>query len=71
MKIVRRSIYSGIVRTRDLDVTQDQLRMYEETGDVHKSFPNLSQEDRIFFVSGITDEDWDDSTVSIGDKRDR
>jgi hypothetical protein len=71
MKIVRRSIYSGIVRTKDLDVTQDQLRMYEETGDVHKSFPNLSQEDRIFFVSGITDEDWDDSTVSIGDKRDR
>jgi hypothetical protein len=71
MKIVRRSIYSGIVRTKDLDVTQDQLRMYEETGDVHKSFPNLSQGDRIFFVSGITDEDWDDSTVSIGDKRDR
>lgn len=71
MKVVRRSIYSGIIRERDLDITQDQIDMYEETGDVYKSFPDLTQEDRIFFVSGITDEDWDDSTVSIGNKRDR
>lgn len=71
MKVTRRSIYSGIVRTKDLAITQQQINQYEEGVDLKKCMPSLSQADRMFFVSGITEEDWDESTVSIGDRKDK
>lgn len=71
MKVKRRSIYSGIVRELDLPITQQQIHQYELGIDINKCMPQLSQEQKIFFVSGITDEDWDESTVSVGNKRDK
>lgn len=70
MEVTRRSIHSGVVRIKDLPITLQQLYQYESGVDINKCMPHLSHEDKMFFVSGITEEDWDESTVSIGDRGD-
>jgi hypothetical protein len=43
-----------------LDVTEEQMRLYESgTVLVQRVFPNLSPSDREFIMTGTTDEDWD------------
>lgn len=76
MKWTKRSIYSGIIREKELPITQEQIDQYESGIPLDLCMPNLSQADRTFFVSGITDEDWDEmekdsSSVSVGDKLDK
>lgn len=71
MKVVRRSIHSGIVRTKDLPITQEQIDEYERGVPIMICMPELNHKDKLFFISGVTDEDWDESTVSIGDKHDK
>lgn len=70
MEWTKKSIYSGVVRTKDLPITLQQICQYEDGVDINECMPHLTQEEKMFFVSGITEEDWDESTVSIGDKRD-
>lgn len=61
MKITRTSIISGITRTLDIDVTQEQLDEYAENERVIGAiFPNISIDEREFIKSGITDEEWQD-----------
>lgn len=59
MLIRRRSQISGIVRERDLDVTKEQLDRYFSGELIQRCFPNLSDGDREFILSGITEEEWD------------
>lgn len=76
MKWTKRSIYSGKVRTKDLPITQDQIDRYESGVDISVCMPHLDKWDRLFFISGLTEDDFDNdndedsSTVSIGDKGD-
>ena len=58
MLIERRSLMSGITRTRDLDVTPAQLRAWDTGTLVQDAFPNLSADDREFLMTGITPEEW-------------
>ena len=60
MKIVRTSQVSGITRTLDLDVTEEQLALYS-LGQVaiQDCFPGLSADEREFIKTGITAEEWD------------
>lgn len=61
MQVTRKSILTGIERTRDLDVTQEQLDAYTRgEGYVQTIFPHLNANDREFIMSGITEEEWDD-----------
>lgn len=59
MKIVRRSPRTGRENTMDLSVTFDQLRRYQ-TGDelIQHVFPDLSDAQREFILTGYTPEDW-------------
>ena len=59
MKITRQSQISGITRTLDLDITEDQINQYERGSLLQDSFPNLSPDEREFIKSGITKEEWD------------
>lgn len=71
MKWTKKSIYSGIVRTKDLPITQDQIDRYESGVDIGVCMPHLDKWDRLFFISGLAEEDFDeDSTVNIDDKGD-
>lgn len=58
MLVTRTSKLSGIIRTLDLDITQQQLLDYERGMKIQHAFPNLTPADREFFMTGITDEEW-------------
>lgn len=59
MKITRTSLLSGITRTRDLDITEEQYQRFVQGELVQKAFPHLSPDEREFIVTGITPHEWD------------
>ena len=59
MLITRESMLTGIVRTRDLDVNEEQLYQFERGVMIQDEFPHLSATDREFILSGITEDEWD------------
>lgn len=62
MKITRTSPISGIATTLELDVSEAQIELYK-TGKVHIQycFPNLSDSDREFILTGITEKEWEEA----------
>jgi hypothetical protein len=61
MLITRTSCATGVTRTIDLPVTQEQLdRYYDGNEKIQSVFPNLSAGEREFILTGITDEEWED-----------
>jgi len=62
MLITRKSIISDIERTRDIDVTQEQLDRLAAGNELPaKVLSNLSPADRDFIISGIVDQEWEDT----------
>lgn len=59
MKITRKSLLSGITRTRELPITAAQLAAWGGGVHAQNAFPNLSASDREFIMTGITAEEWD------------
>ena len=59
MKVTRTSTLSGIVRTLDLNVLPGQMESYNAGALLQDAFPQLSQADREFIKTGITEEEWD------------
>ena len=56
----RLSILSGKMNTRKIkNVTINQLRRFEAGDHVQNAMPSLSEDDREFFISGSTPEEWD------------
>ena len=58
MIIKRTSILTGKVRSRDIDVTPDQLRKWNRGGDINLIMSNISKEDREFLSTGTVPEEW-------------
>ena len=58
MEITRTSMYSGITRSRLLDITEEQIEAYRNGALIQNAFPNLSDTDREFFLTGITRNEW-------------
>jgi len=63
MIIERKSVISGIVRQRDLDVTPEQIARWQGGELIQNVFPHLSPSDREFIVTGTTDEEWEQLNV--------
>lgn len=60
MKVTRTSMLSGVTRTRELDVTPEQMTKFElRLGLVQDIFPHLPPSDREFIKTGITDLEWE------------
>jgi len=59
MLITRTSILSGIERTLDINVTEEQLKAWEDGVLIQNAMPNISASEREFIKTGITDEEWD------------
>lgn len=59
MLITKRSLLSGKERTREIDVTEEQLRKWKAGALIQKAMPHLSADDREFLMTGITPEEWD------------
>ena len=59
MKITRTSIITGIERTEDIPVTQEQLTEWEGGKLIQDVMPELTPSQREFLMTGITDGEWD------------
>ena len=60
MKIKRRSPVSGKIRTKELDITPQQLQSWQEGALIQVAMPSLNQEEREFVITGIVEDEWDD-----------
>ena len=61
MKITRTSILSGKTRTKDINVTIEQLEAWESGALIQVAMPHLTASDREFIMTGIIDEEWDNA----------
>mgnify|MGYP001116319879 CR=1 FL=1 len=59
MTITRTSSLTGITRTKDINVTEEQLLAWETGELIQNAMPQLSADDREFVKTGITGEEWD------------
>lgn len=60
MLVRRISSLSGKVHTMDLDITDEQVRRYNQGEYVQVAFSNLSAPEREFILTGITPTEWDE-----------
>ena len=58
MRILRKSPLTGIITTIDLPITPEQIWEYERGGLIQEVFPNLTPDEREFYKTGYTKEDW-------------
>ena len=58
MQITRKSMMSGVTRTRNLPVTPEQIREWEGGMLIQNAMPHLSMADREFVMTGVTDKEW-------------
>ena len=58
MKITRASELTGVTRTRELPVTEEQLKVWQDGMLIQAAMPNLDDNQREFIKTGITEEEW-------------
>lgn len=61
MKITKKSMMTGIQRTVDLPITQEQIDRWNSGELVQNVFPHLSDSQREFLITGITDDEWNNA----------
>ena len=59
MEITRRSMLTGKTHTREVNVTHQEIAAWHAGALIQDAMPFLSDDDREFFMSGITPEEWD------------
>lgn len=59
MRITMRSGLTGVEHTLEIDVTDDQLSLWESGTNIQDAMPHLSADEREFIMTGITPEEWD------------
>jgi len=59
MKITRTSMISGVTRTFDIDVTEDQIEACRSNWH-HEALKHLRHETREFIRSGVIASEWSD-----------
>lgn len=58
MEITRKSMYSGIIRTMDLPITQEQIDNWQSGTLIQNAFPQLNADQREFLMTGISAAEW-------------
>ena len=49
----------GAMNTREIDITPEQLSAYESGALIQNVMSHISESDREFLMTGMSDEDWD------------
>ena len=60
MLINKRSIYSGIVREKELDVTFEEYNRWKKGELIQNACPRLNVDEREFVMTGMTKDEWDE-----------
>jgi len=58
MQITKTSMLSGRTRTREINVTQEQLDLWQSGVLIQEAMPQVPAEDREFIMTGCTEEEW-------------
>lgn len=58
MIVSKRSMVSGIVHSMDLPVTEEQIKRWESGELIQKVFPQLTDDQREFMMTGIVGDEW-------------
>jgi hypothetical protein len=58
MLITRTSLFTGVTRTIDIPVTQEQLDDWSNGVLIQDAMPNLSADQREFIKTGMTENEW-------------
>lgn len=61
MKVTRKSVVSGIERTLDLPVTEEQIQLWRDGVLIQRAMPQLTSDQREFIISGVTKEEWEET----------
>jgi len=59
MKITRESSLTGIIRKKDIPVTQEQLDRWVAGELIQNAMPELTEDEREFIKTGATPEEWE------------
>ena len=59
MLITKTSMLSGNTSSMDIDVSQDQIDLWQGGSLIQNAMPDLSADEREFIMTGITPEEWD------------
>lgn len=59
MLVTRRSIFSGITRSIELPITDEQYSNWQKGRLIQLAMPNLTEDQREFILSGATAEEWE------------
>lgn len=63
MQITKTSMFTGVTRTLEIDVTQEQMNRWQNGVLIQHAMPHLSANDREFLMTGVTPEEWDDALI--------
>lgn len=58
MKITKKSMLTGVTRTIDMPITEQQYDDWLDGALIQNVMPHLTVGEREFLISGITDEEW-------------
>jgi len=58
MQITKRSTFTGKTHTMDLPITEQQIAAYRAGALIQRAFPNLTNMQREFLMTGVTEEEW-------------
>ena len=64
MLIRRKDPFTGLYKTLDLDITQDQIDRWRAGEFIQDVMPNLTPSQREFLITGISNESWDKHVVN-------
>jgi hypothetical protein len=60
MIITRPSPFTGEIRSLDLPITEAQYDAWRSGVLIQKAMPNLTESQREFILTGMTDDEWDE-----------
>jgi hypothetical protein len=58
MEVTKKSVLSGVTRTKTLDITQEQLDRWKGGELIQHVFPHLTADEREFLMTGASSEEW-------------
>lgn len=61
MQITKTSAFTGKVHTREIDVSERQIKQWIEGELIQNAMPELSADDREFLMTGVTPEEWEET----------
>jgi Na+-transporting NADH:ubiquinone oxidoreductase subunit NqrF len=60
MSVTNKSVFSGDMRTLEMDITEEQVAAWRGGTLIQKAFPTLSADEREFLLTGAWDDEWDE-----------